>query len=123
MCIRDRELKLEQYQNRALRAMRGVHATVDHVNNATLRELTSVPSIETRLVRLRLQWWRRVFANPNETRLVRYTVFGELWGEGSTYVSARRRQLLYDLKLLRAVPASAVSFFAYEEARRWLERE
>ena len=28
-----------------------------------------------------------------------------------------------DLKLLRAVPASAVSFFAYEEARRWLERE
>ena len=29
----------------------------------------------------------------------------------------------FDLKLLRAVPASAVSFFAYEEARRWLERE
>jgi len=24
------------------------------------------------------------------------------------------------LKLLRAVPASAVAFFAYEESRRWL---
>ena len=26
----------------------------------------------------------------------------------------------FGLKLLRAVPASAVAFFAYEESRRWL---
>ena len=29
----------------------------------------------------------------------------------------------FGLKLLRAVPASAVAFFAYEESRRWLEEE
>ena len=29
----------------------------------------------------------------------------------------------FGLKLLRAVPASAVAFFAYEESRRWLEED
>lgn len=28
----------------------------------------------------------------------------------------------FGLKLLRAVPASAVAFFAYEESRRWIEK-